>query len=983
MPRATHPGPAALRNRNRVTNKTRLKVIRGDTIEADSIVLDEDEEKARVVSTAGVDAEDANEHHLQAVLTAAASRHQATTRSTRSGDAKDKESAPAAYIPTPDSTGVVQNYDELYPPGRWKDTHSHVRSSDTVEEATSFALANGFIYYMDERDKEWLDKNNEQARGEGMSSQGSVSSSSTRSGRSAKAKGKEPDIVQAVTITEDEFELVMAIFEKVTHEKTEFLHHVSSLPVLELGTRPTPRQAFEQGVPFPPFSDYQDTFAFPLRSDMFAIYSVPEWVPPPQSMLHFARIIYPYWRERRQERGGHRIIPAVNLDESDTKNESYICFRRREIKAIRKTRASQASYSDRMVRLQNELAMALDIVRLVQQREILKRDSHIHGRNLWDKRQTLADLKRAHPSLGSKEDDELFLDKEKPPKKPKVETTRPSLKLRHPPRENGEVGSPVAQPTPVIRPKERCAAIRSAIEAEMQRQKEKDKSWEDAVENPYQSLPVSYDARQFKFPSKEAKPIPRHQLFNEDDENPVKYHVARIRRGRGGRMLLDRRSVNCTLRAANFDKTDVEERERRQRIEERWRYDADDTPPVGPRGMEEQDRKLIDETQPIRLTFTMAHPEDYMTKITIDPTLRLSSGDVKPFQLGPVPNAMLKPPPHPHHQQVVSSVPAASAASSSHSLLGQVNGTPLSVPTQVKLAQMRISSNGGMRMASGSTPNPASHPPSPHATPLPSGATGNPADGQRSPPKPDQDVKMAHGSPSGAPSQLDGVAAPMPSPTPAPSKPLASTGSVNLPNLPNGYHIPAMNGYTTVPKAGFVHPGTRPNGLSIQQIQSLQAMLPADNVNIALRQPGAYVLPNGAYQMPMAAGRPMQWPMAGQHSPPNANVGIDVVASQGAAGSPGRAPPANGMRTPQLSQGRPMPSPQVHNATQGTATPAGPHIARLTPHTPSPHVLSPNLTAAQVNAHSSPTRTPQPAIPNPSPSLQSRQLVGGSGAAGY
>ena len=59
MPRATHPAPAALRNRNRVTNKTRLKVIK-DSIDADPIVLDEDEEKARVVSTAGVDAEDAN-----------------------------------------------------------------------------------------------------------------------------------------------------------------------------------------------------------------------------------------------------------------------------------------------------------------------------------------------------------------------------------------------------------------------------------------------------------------------------------------------------------------------------------------------------------------------------------------------------------------------------------------------------------------------------------------------------------------------------------------------------------------------------------------------------------------------------------------------------------------------------------------------------------------------------------------------------------
>ena len=89
-----------------------------------------------------------------------------------------------------------------------------------------FALANGFVYYMDERDEEWLDKNNEEARGEGTSAQGSVSGS-TRSGRSSKAKGKEPEVSQAVAMSEDGFELVMGIFEKVTHEKTEFLHHVS------------------------------------------------------------------------------------------------------------------------------------------------------------------------------------------------------------------------------------------------------------------------------------------------------------------------------------------------------------------------------------------------------------------------------------------------------------------------------------------------------------------------------------------------------------------------------------------------------------------------------------------------------------------------------------------------------------------------------------------------------------------------------------
>ena len=114
--------------------------------------------------------------------------------------------------------------------GRWKDPHSYVKSSDTVEESTSFALVNGFIYYMDERDKEWLDKNNEEARGEGTSIQGAVSVSGTRtSARSAKAKGKEPDVSQPVVISEDEFELVMGLYEKITSEKYEFLHHVGHI----------------------------------------------------------------------------------------------------------------------------------------------------------------------------------------------------------------------------------------------------------------------------------------------------------------------------------------------------------------------------------------------------------------------------------------------------------------------------------------------------------------------------------------------------------------------------------------------------------------------------------------------------------------------------------------------------------------------------------------------------------------------------------
>ena len=35
------------------------------------------------------------------------------------------------------------------------------------------------------------------------------------------------DIIPPMVIYEDEFERVVGIFETVTHEKTEFLHHVS------------------------------------------------------------------------------------------------------------------------------------------------------------------------------------------------------------------------------------------------------------------------------------------------------------------------------------------------------------------------------------------------------------------------------------------------------------------------------------------------------------------------------------------------------------------------------------------------------------------------------------------------------------------------------------------------------------------------------------------------------------------------------------
>ena len=107
----------------------------------------------------------------------------------------------------------------IYRPAHWKQPDTYARFSDIVEESG----IDGFSYSMDGRDKGCLDRNNEEARGEGSRAQGILSTSRTTTQCQGERKGT------GVTSSEDEFELVMGIFEKVTHDKTPFLHTVRIL----------------------------------------------------------------------------------------------------------------------------------------------------------------------------------------------------------------------------------------------------------------------------------------------------------------------------------------------------------------------------------------------------------------------------------------------------------------------------------------------------------------------------------------------------------------------------------------------------------------------------------------------------------------------------------------------------------------------------------------------------------------------------------
>lgn len=117
------------------------------------------------------------------------------------------------------------------------------------------------------------------------------------------------------------------------------------------------------------------------------------------------------------------VLRSANMcpqfDESDTKNESYICFRRREIKAIRKTRTAQVSSSDKLIRLKGELLKAFELSKLLLSREALKREVGIQAQAVWERRMAFVDLKRQLPQFGSREDEELLFDKERPPKRPR------------------------------------------------------------------------------------------------------------------------------------------------------------------------------------------------------------------------------------------------------------------------------------------------------------------------------------------------------------------------------------------------------------------------------------------------------------------------------------------------------------------------------------------------------------------------------------
>jgi len=142
-------------------------------------------------------------------------------------------------------------------------------------------------------------------------------------------------------------------------------------------------------------------------------------------------------------------------------------------------------------------------------------------------------------------------------------------------------------------------------------------------------------------------------------------------------------------------------------LRERWRFDQDDEPTVGPEGADEQDHALIDDYDPkyLRHMMTLLSDTDHQA-LSTDNTLVVSVDGrhhtVSPYRLGAHPQYVR----HDQHgvQRVYPGIMPLSATRAVPAGIPMPNDVPISMQAHVKerqppstIPQMHISLNGSTR----------------------------------------------------------------------------------------------------------------------------------------------------------------------------------------------------------------------------------------------------------------------------------------------
>jgi enhancer of polycomb-like protein len=168
---------------------------------------------------------------------------------------------------------------------------------------------------------------------------------------------------------EDQFEEVMNFFEQTSAAKQPFAS-VDNAPVL---TYAEMEAAFDETID--------------------------------DSARRFAKDVYEHWKSRRLACQNNPLMPSLkferNVDTDDA--DPYVCFRRREVRQVRKTRGRDAQITEKLKKLRTEMEQARHLLHFTKQREYSRRDQLALDRLIFEQRAAVKDVKR---NLGIKGEDQ-------------------------------------------------------------------------------------------------------------------------------------------------------------------------------------------------------------------------------------------------------------------------------------------------------------------------------------------------------------------------------------------------------------------------------------------------------------------------------------------------------------------------------------------------------------------------------------------------
>ncbi|KAJ3413108.1 Enhancer of polycomb-like protein 1 [Chytridiales sp. JEL 0842] len=310
--------------------------------------------------------------------------------------------------------------------------------------------------------------------------------------------------------------------------------------------------------------------------------------------------LYEHWKRRRYSLPDgsalhYGIMPALKLEELGPKSESdpYVCFRRREIRPVRKAKRTDLASLEKLRRLRDELCRARSILELVSHREQLRRESLFLEKHIFEQRVLVRRLKK---KLGlSTTEKELEMSPEQRKKKKKIsshEEQRLGTKIKIPLQKLKDAAvfvGELAEPRLLSEHQLIVMNEMSGYDAEVKKRKlmdEKD-GWIDATEDPtlaWGDLNEDSDTWARDYPISLV-------LRGETAPKPARMPFARRRMGRGGRILVDRHvrsrdwlgdrpfadlSSGSLLDDSDGDSETEGSARYWKRMRQRWRYDLSD-----------------------------------------------------------------------------------------------------------------------------------------------------------------------------------------------------------------------------------------------------------------------------------------------------------------------------------------------------------------------------------------------------------------------